>query len=88
MTDRVATGCDHCGASDTAPKVHLGPRTVHHDCLSAEEAREQRDSAQPEEQVAASVVIDKCRSGVQNDELLRFVEREQSKTNKRLGRES
>lgn len=41
--ERVPTRCDQCGKTDTHPMIHFGftaqgpGRTVHHDCMSADE---------------------------------------------------
>jgi len=74
VTERVSTTCDFCGGHDDHPKAHLGAVTKHHDCLSAAEDRQLRDSAQEEGSgPKASAVIDACKDGTRGDKLLKLI---------------
>ena len=82
MADRTDTRCDQCGQIDDHPKVHLGQVTKHNDCLAYDEEVAVRGSAQPKSMVAASAIIDKCKSGTKGAKLLAFIEAEHAKTEK------
>lgn len=69
MAQRVPTQCDQCGKLDTAPKVHVGDVTKHHDCLSVSE----KDMVVGSSDVAAEI-IEACEGGLRDDELLAHIE--------------
>lgn len=62
---RAQTTCDQCGQADDHPKVHIGPVTKHHDCLSHAEDQMVRGSSD-----VAGQVIDECKGGTRGPELL------------------
>lgn len=69
MSERVATRCDQCGQSDDHPKIHIGPVTKHHDCLSFAE----------KEMVVASSdkvaqIIEACEGGKRGADLLAHIQ--------------
>jgi len=75
MAERASTVCEQCGQNDDHPKVHIGLVTKHHDCLSAAEERELRDSAQEKDSgPKASAVIDACKKGARGEELLKLIQ--------------
>lgn len=70
MAQRVSTQCDQCGKLDTAPKVHVGTVTKHHDCLSVSE----KDMVGASSEVAAGI-IEACEGGLRDDKLLAHIEK-------------
>lgn len=70
MTDRVPTTCDHCGQTDTHPKIHFGDGdTKHHDCLNFAEKTQVVESSD----VAAKIVA-ACEGGKRGEKLLAHIE--------------
>lgn len=71
---RAVTACDQCGQADDHPKVHLGPVTKHHDCLSVAEEQMLCDSGQTEGAgPKASAIIKACKEGARGDKLLALI---------------
>lgn len=73
--------CEQCGQIDDHPKVHIGDldlqriRTLHHDCLSADDEQMLRDSGQLRDSgPKASAVIDACKGGAKGDKLRKLIE--------------
>lgn len=57
--------CEHCGQHDDHPKVHFNTgRTVHHDCLSADERADVVGSAEH-----AEAIVVAAESGTHGDDL-------------------
>ena len=72
MSDRVPTQCDQCGQTDDHPKVHIGPVTKHHDCLSHAEEQMIGDSATASG-VDPREIINACKGGLRGPKLLAHI---------------
>jgi hypothetical protein len=73
--------CEQCGQTDDHPKAHIGYlnseqiRTLHHDCLSADDEQMLRDSAQARDSgPKASAIIDACKAGTKGDKLRKLID--------------
>jgi hypothetical protein len=66
---RAVTQCEQCGQSDDHPKVHIGPVTKHHDCLSVTERAMVVDSSE-----TAAKIVDACEGGKRGEKLLSHIE--------------
>jgi hypothetical protein len=69
MSERVPTLCEQCGQTDDHPKIHLGARTTHHDCLSYADEQTVRASSD-----TAAAIIDACKGGKRGPKLLSHIE--------------
>lgn len=69
MAGRAELACDQCGQVDDHPKVHLGPVTKHHDCLSFSEEEMVRESS-----VDAAAIVDVCKDGLRGPDLLAHIQ--------------
>jgi hypothetical protein len=68
---RVASTCEQCGQTDDHPKVHIGPVTKHHDCLSHRERAMVVDGA--EDPALAEDIIAACEGGKRGEKLLAHI---------------
>lgn len=76
MAARALTQCEQCGQTDDHPKIHIGPRTTHHDCLSATDKEMVIASSD-----TAAGIIDVCEKGTRGADLLAHIEKIHSPDN-------